>query len=158
MISALKTYLPRVHIFGSPELVREYLKNSKPFEAPAKYLDFKRWDRLVENDNPAVVIFFASYDVLSGLFTLANYDWSDPCGVIAPMGAGCSSIIYYPLEEVDLEKPRCILGMFDVSGCSRKILLVKNLFLFLHPSSVILLVQNYHAQFRITLDLTYMGT
>jgi hypothetical protein len=38
MISALKTYLPRVHIFGSPELVREYLKNSKPFEAPAKYL------------------------------------------------------------------------------------------------------------------------
>ena len=100
----------------SPELVEEYMKNRPPFKAPGKYLIFKRWDKLGKNDNPAAVIFFAATDVLSGLFTLANYDRAEPFGVIAPMGAGCASIVGYPLEESKSDNPRCILGMFDVSA------------------------------------------
>ncbi len=61
-----------------PQLVREYLKNHPPFKAPAKSLVFKRLDRLTPTENPFAVIFFASPDVLSGLFALANYDHSDP--------------------------------------------------------------------------------
>ncbi len=100
----------------SPELVREFIQNTPPFQAPARYLVFKRWDKLKSNENPAVVIFFAEPDVLSGLFTLANYDREQAQGVIAPMGSGCSSIITYPLEEAKSERPRCTLGMFDVSA------------------------------------------
>ncbi len=100
----------------SPELVKEFMKNHPPSEAPAKYLVFKRWDKLSGDDNPLAVIFFATADVLSGLFTLANYDARDPHAVIAPMGSGCSSIINYPLVESRTENPRCILGMFDVSA------------------------------------------
>ena len=61
------------------------------------------------------MIFFATPDVLSGLFALANYDRSDPYGVIAPMGSGCLSIVSYPFHEASSEKPNCVLGLFDVS-------------------------------------------
>lgn len=100
----------------SPDLVKEYLKDQSSFEAPGKYLVFKRWDKLSEKDQPSAVIFFATADVLSGLFTLANFDKADPHGVISPMGAGCSSIVKYPLDEANSGNPRCILGMFDVSA------------------------------------------
>ena len=67
----------------SPQLVEEYLKSHPAFEAPGKYLVFKRLDKLTEEEKPFAVIFFATPDVLSGLFTLANYDRADPYGVIA---------------------------------------------------------------------------
>jgi hypothetical protein len=100
----------------SPELVKNYLKNRPPFKAPARYLVFKRWDKLSLKDEPVAVIFFAEPDVLSGLFTLANYDVADADGVISPFGSGCSSIISYPLEESASASPRCVLGMFDPSA------------------------------------------
>jgi hypothetical protein len=99
-----------------PDLVKQYLLQHPPFEAPGKFLIFKRWDKLTQDDEPLVVIFFATGDVLSGLFALANYDVAEPDGVIAPMGAGCGSIIGYPIEQSKLENPRCVLGMFDVSA------------------------------------------
>jgi uncharacterized protein (DUF169 family) len=100
----------------SPELVRENLKHQPSFEAPGKYIVFKRWDRMAEGDDPAVVVFFAPPDVLSGLFTLANFDEADPYGVMAPFGAGCASIVNYPYRELPSERPRAVLGMFDVSA------------------------------------------
>lgn len=100
----------------SPELVEAYLESQPAFEAPGRTLIFKRWDHLGEEDEPAVVIFFAPPDVLSGLFTLVNYDEADPQAVIAPFGSGCSSIVYHPYHELDAERPRAVLGMFDVSA------------------------------------------
>lgn len=99
-----------------PELVKQYLIQHPPFDAPAKYLVFKRWDKLGSQDDPLAVVFFATGDVLSGLFALANYDMAEPDGVITPMGAGCASIIGYPLEQATFEKSRCVLGLFDVSA------------------------------------------
>ena len=100
----------------SPELVNELLKHQQPFEAPGKYIMFKRWDRMNEEDDPAVVVFFAPSDVLSGLFTLANFDESDPYAVIAPFSSGCASIVYYPYQELQSQHSRAVLGMFDVSA------------------------------------------
>jgi hypothetical protein len=99
-----------------PALVEQYLLQHPPFDAPAKYLVFKRWDKLDAQDEPLAVTFFANGDVLSGLFALANYDMAEPDGVITPMGSGCASMIDYPLEQANLEKPRCVLGLFDVSA------------------------------------------
>jgi len=100
----------------SPELVEAYLESQPAFEAPGQFLIFKRWDHLDEEDDPAVVIFFAQPDVLSGLFTLVNFDEIDPQGVIAPFGSGCSSIVYHPYHQLDADRPRAVLGMFDVSA------------------------------------------
>ena len=100
----------------SPELVKQFLAHHPPFKAPAKYLIFKRWDILGEENQPLAAIFYATADVLSGLFTLTNFDIAHSHGVIAPMGSGCSSIISYPLSEAQSQYPRCVLGMFDVSA------------------------------------------
>jgi uncharacterized protein (DUF169 family) len=100
----------------SPDLVKETMKRMPEFRAPAKYIVFKRWDMIEEGDDPDVVIFFARPDVLSGLFTLANFDEADPNGVFAPFAAGCGSIVQYPYLEKSSERPRGVLGMFDVSA------------------------------------------
>jgi len=100
----------------SPELVKELLNHVPTFTAPAKHIIFKRWDALEETDEPQVVLFFAKPDVLSGLFTLANYDEPTNEAVFCPMGAGCSTIVQYPLLEAKSDRPRAVLGMFDVSA------------------------------------------
>jgi len=100
----------------TPELVRELTKNQKKLNIPEKYIVFKRWDKLEETDNPDVAIFFAAPDVLSGLFTLANFDQSEPNGTISPFGSGCGSTIYYPFLEKDSSRPRAIIGLFDPSA------------------------------------------
>jgi hypothetical protein len=101
---------------ASPELVEEQYRHNPPMAAPARQVVFKRWDCLQESDEPAVVIFFAPADVLAGLFTLANFDESDPQAVIAPMGSGCNSIVQAPYRELLSDHPRAVLGMFDVSA------------------------------------------
>jgi len=100
----------------SPELVKELLQIVPTFTAPGKYIIFKRWDVLQEEDQPQVVIFFAPPDVLSGLFTLANFDEPTNEAVFCPMGAGCGTIVQYPLVESKSGHPRAVLGMFDVSA------------------------------------------
>jgi hypothetical protein len=100
----------------TPELVKELLRDVPGFTAPAKFIVFKRWDFLDNDDQPQVVIFFAPPDVLSGLFTLANFDEHTNEAVFCPMGAGCGTIVQNPLKESQSEHPRAVLGMFDVSA------------------------------------------
>ncbi len=102
----------------SPELVTETMKTSPKFEAPAPFIIFKPWDMVNENEDPDAVIFFDAPDVISGLFTLANYDEGEPNAVFSPFGAGCSTIVTYPYLEKASVRPRCILGMFDISARS----------------------------------------
>jgi len=100
----------------SPELVKELVQHHTPLKAPAKYILFKRWDKMEDGDQPLAIIFFAPPDVLSGLFTLASYDEPETHGVIAPFCAGCASIVDYPYRELKKDRPRAVLGMFDVSA------------------------------------------
>ena len=100
----------------SPELVKKIMGKWPVFKAPSKYIIFKRWDKILETDNPDVVIFFAEPDVLSGLFTLSGYDIEDPYHNAAPFSAGCGSIIQYPYLEINSKEPKSFIGMFDVSA------------------------------------------
>jgi uncharacterized protein (DUF169 family) len=100
----------------SPAIVQDIINDHKPLPITGKNIVFKRWDKLTASDNPDVVIFFARPDVLSGLFTLANFDQSDPNRAFTPFGAGCGSIVYYPYMESKSEKSRAVIGMFDPSA------------------------------------------
>lgn len=101
----------------TPEMVLELQKHQQSIkDAKGNYIIFKRWDMLQESDEPAVVIFFAKPDVLSGLFTLANYDQTEPNSTFTPFAAGCGSIVHYPYLEKDAERPRAVIGMFDPSA------------------------------------------
>ena len=92
------------------------MKKFPIFKAPAQFIIFKRWDKLEQADHPEVVIFFAPPDVLSGLFTLTNFDEAEPNGIFTPFSAGCGTIVQYPYLERDSTRPRGVLGMFDVSA------------------------------------------
>ena len=100
----------------TPELVKQQYVNTPPFAAPGKYLVFKRWDKLDENEEPMAVVFFANPDTISGLFTLAGFDDASPDVVITPFGAGCATIVYSPYRESIANTHRAVLGMFDISA------------------------------------------
>jgi uncharacterized protein (DUF169 family) len=99
----------------NPDIVREVMKRMPTFEAPGQYIVFKRFDLIEEEEIPEVVIFFDVPDVISGLFTLANFDRIEE-NVKAPFGSGCSSIVLYPYLEKMSKDPKCILGSFDISA------------------------------------------
>ena len=132
----------------SPEIVKESMKHWPQFVAPTPYIVFKRWDMLDETDSPEVVIFFAEPDVLSGLFTLFNFDEAGQDKVIAPFGAGCSTIVQYPYLETLSEHPRAVIGMFDVSA---RPFVPDNALSFTFPlSKLITMTENIGESFLIT--------
>jgi uncharacterized protein (DUF169 family) len=132
----------------SPELVKEIMKKVPRIMAPARLIVFKRWDMLEETGSPDAVIFFAQPDVLSGLFTLANFDETEPNGVFAPFSAGCGSIVQYPYLEKLSERPRCVLGMFDVSA---RPYVTKDILTFSIPmNKFIRMIDNMEESFLIT--------
>lgn len=131
----------------SPELVKEQLKYQEPFKAPGKYIVFKRWDALRSKEEPLAVIFFASPDVLSGLFALANFDEIDPNAVIAPMCAGCASIVYYPYKEAQSDQPKAVLGMFDIAA---RLAIAPDILTFAVPwAKFVRMVENIEESFLI---------
>jgi hypothetical protein len=132
----------------SPELVKEFMKTASQLKAPAKSIVFKRFDMLNQSDNPEVVIFFAPPDVLSGLFTLANFDEAEPNGVFCPFCAGCGSIIQYPYLEKDSPRPRAVIGMFDVSA--RPYVPKETLSFAVPMNKFIRIVRNMEESFLIT--------
>jgi hypothetical protein len=97
----------------SAELARHGLENQRSFEAPGKYLVFKRWDLLDEKDEPKVAVFFAEPDVVTGLFEMAVFDRSNMDAVIAPYGSGCAQIVLQPYMQSLSKDPKACLGMFD---------------------------------------------
>jgi len=132
----------------SPELVKEVMKKMPPFKAAGRFIVFKRWDMLEASDDPTVVIFFAPPDIISGLFTLANYDEVEQHGVITPFGAGCSTIVMYPYLERDAERPRAVLGMFDVSA--RPFVPKEDLTLAVPMNKFTRMIENMDESFLIT--------
>jgi uncharacterized protein (DUF169 family) len=132
----------------TPEIVAAAVRNAPSFKAPARFIVFKRWDLLQEYDNPEVVVFFASPDVLSGLFTLANFDEVEPNMVFAPFGSGCSSIVQYPYLELNSPHSRAVLGLFDVSA---RPFVPENVLTFSVPmNKFVHMVENMEESFLIT--------
>ncbi len=101
---------------SSPEVARAAVERQAPYQAEGRYLNLRRWDLLTDKDEPEVIVFLARGDVLSGLFTLANFDRVDPYGVIAPFSSGCGSVVTFPFQERAEAQPRAVLGMFDPSA------------------------------------------
>ncbi len=97
---------------------------------------------------PEVVVFFASPDILSGLFTLTNYALESTDAVYTPFGSGCGTILTHPLKEAEKEKPRAVLGMFDVSASP---MVEKDVLTLSMPYSVFLkLLENVSGSFLET--------
>jgi uncharacterized protein (DUF169 family) len=132
----------------TPDLAKMFIATRMPRIAPAAYCVFKPIEKFAENQKPEVVIFFGTPDIFSGLFTLTNYSTESMEAVHAPFGSGCSTILTYPLKEVAKEKPRAILGMFDVSA---RPMVEKDILTLAMPYSVFLkLLENVSGSFLET--------
>lgn len=132
----------------SPQLVKE-LMNDMPFLINnCENIVFKRWDKLGVEDHPSVVVFFATADVVSGLFTLASFDSNDFGRVVTPFGSGCASIIYFPFMDYAKGIERATLGLFDPSA--RKCV-KENILSFAVPITMFLqMVDNMESSFLTT--------
>lgn len=103
------------HYFPSPETMRRFIDASTPPRAPKKYCVLQPLDFFTE-EKPLVVTFFARPEVLSGLFSLTSYTTGDYNAVISPFGAGCTSLIAWPLIVAQQGKDQAVLGGFDLSA------------------------------------------
>ena len=113
----VKNYICNIErVKKSYEHVESVYRYRPPKKAPGKYLVFKRWDTLEEQDNPQVVIFFATPDVIAGLHGLANFDTLTPHGVIVPFCTACDAIVGFPLSELESDDPKAVLGSMDPSA------------------------------------------
>lgn len=132
----------------TPELAKEYIEKVKPRPAPSTYCVFKPIEQFHGNEKPEIVVFFASPDILSGLFTLTNYALERTDGVYTPFGSGCSAILAHPLKETEKDHPRAILGMFDVSA---RPMVERNVLTLSMPHSIFLkLLENVSKSFLQT--------
>ena len=105
MCGGAKRYLGFIEGFGMPDF--EYFLS---YGIPGK-LEGERYKK-----SPEIVVFLAGLDTISGLFALANFDEVEPNGVMCPFGSGCASIVYHPYLESRSKRPRCVMGMFDISA------------------------------------------
>ena len=100
---------------ASPEVFRAHVAAHPVAPAPARYAVFTPVSSLLLSQEPAVIICFAGPDELAGLGWLAGFARSDDA-LIAPFGAGCGTLVAYPLAEAQRELPHAILGGFDPSA------------------------------------------
>ncbi|MHB8156304.1 MAG: DUF169 domain-containing protein [Desulfocucumaceae bacterium] len=99
----------------NPELAKKFVDSLPMVDVPTEYVVFKPLEKLVGDEKPKVVVFLVNPDQLSALVVLANYARDTNESVGAPFGAGCHSIGLLPYREAESEKPRGIIGMFDIS-------------------------------------------
>lgn len=99
-----------------PEAVRSAIDSINPRLSDKPFLNFIRVDRLDTFDDIEGLMFFISPDILSGLFTWANYDQVDINSVQSPWGSGCSTTITSLVNENRNGGKHCFIGMLDVSA------------------------------------------
>ncbi len=104
------------HYMPSPEAMRAFLEASTPPAPTGKYCVFKPLEQFTGAEPPLVVIFFARPEVMAGLHSLAGYATGDYNAVVAPFGAGCTSIFAWPLVYQQNGEERAVLGGFDLSA------------------------------------------
>ena len=100
----------------SPETARKSIEAIGAERSGKPYLNFVRIDRLDTFNDMEGLIFFANPDVISGLFTWANYDSDDINAVQSPWGSGCSTAITSLVNENRKGGKHCFIGMLDVSA------------------------------------------
>lgn len=101
------------------EQVIELNRINPKADPTGKYIIFKPFEQLSEEDEPEIFCVFAKPDVVAALHTLVSYDNTRIDNVIVPFGSGCEQSIKFAFSEARNENPRAVLGGMDVAmrGC-----------------------------------------
>jgi uncharacterized protein (DUF169 family) len=100
--------------YKNPEIARKWVDSLPMTDVPTKFVVFKPWEQLTEQDDPELIIFFANADQLSALVVMADYNRGTNQSITAPFGAACQSILF-GYAEAKKENPRGVIGFFDIS-------------------------------------------
>ncbi|MCT4645454.1 MAG: DUF169 domain-containing protein [Carboxylicivirga sp.] len=107
-------FLTKVECFKKSEKeVRQMMEENPPQLVKSKYLIFKPFDQLQDDDKPQVISFFAEPDVISALHALAHYEKAEPNSVLSPFGSGCDTLVGFAMREIANKTYRPIMGGFD---------------------------------------------
>lgn len=100
-----------------PELVKDFVAALPITEVPAKYVVMKPLSQVdLDKEEPVSVTCLVNPDQLSALVILANYDRPDLENVAVPWAAACQVVGIMSYEEATKEKPRCLIGLTDLSA------------------------------------------
>jgi uncharacterized protein (DUF169 family) len=97
----------------SPEAAHTFFETVDPRPAPARYCVFKPLDIIDRGQTPELVTFFADAETISGLAPLASFVTNDYHAVCSPFGAGCTSLVAWPLKFLERGELKAVLGGFD---------------------------------------------
>lgn len=101
----------------SPELVEEFVAALPITEVPGKYVVMKPLSQVdPDREEPVSVTCLVNPDQLSALVILANYDRPGLENVAVPHVAACQAIGILSYEEAKKAKPRCLIGLTDISA------------------------------------------
>lgn len=100
--------------YKSPEEARKWVDSLPMTDVPTKYVVFKPWEQITEQDEPELITFFANADQLSALVVMADYNRGTNQSVTAPFGAACQPILF-GFAEAKKENPKGVVGFFDIS-------------------------------------------
>ncbi|MGA3086515.1 MAG: DUF169 domain-containing protein [Thermodesulfobacteriota bacterium] len=103
------------HYLESPEITRHFFQTVDPRPAPARYCIFKPISQFALNEQPELIIFFSRGEILCGLNQLATFVTNDFEAVCSPFGAGCTSLVTWPLRYLAQGKLKAVLGGWDPS-------------------------------------------
>lgn len=97
------------------ECVRSMCSVNPKASPKGRYIIFKPWNTLAEEDQPELVCIFAKPDMISALHTWSSFDISRLDNVIVPHGAGCEVMLTFAFAETVNPQPRCVLGGMDTA-------------------------------------------
>lgn len=113
--SGIPNQMEGEHYLESPEVTRSFFNTIDPRPAPARYCIFKPVNTFAEAERPEVVTFFARAEAIAGLNQLATFVTNDFEAVRSPFGAGCSSIVTWPLKYLAQGELKAVVGGWDPS-------------------------------------------
>lgn len=100
----------------SPGALRQIFEYVDPRPAPKKYCVIKPVCQFSKNEVPELVTFFARPESLCGIHQLAAFVTNDPEVVVSPWGAGCGSLIVWPLHYLSKGMNKAAVGGWDPSA------------------------------------------
>ena len=100
----------------SPDNLRRIFEYVDPRPAPHKFCVVKPVSNFSQNEEPELIAFFARPESLSGLHQLAAFVTNDPEIVASPWGAGCGSIVVWPLHYLSKGVNKAVIGGWDPSA------------------------------------------